>query len=112
MRGFSFVRHARQFLLMSENDPIARRVKELLSRMTLAEKIEQMSVRMAAGDEPATAARLNNQAQKEALARSRHRIPLLLTRESSHGINTAGVTSFPASIAMASTWDEDLNYRI
>ena len=35
-----------------------------------------------------------------------------MTRESSHGLNTAGVTAFPACIAMASTWDEDLNYRV
>ena len=80
--------------------------------MTLEEKIGEMSVRMGSGDEPAAAARANNRSQEEAMARSRLRIPILLTRESSHGLNTADVTSFPACIAMASTWDEDLNYRI
>src|SRR4051794_38296705 len=96
-------------------DPTAAidaRVRDLLSRMTLEEKINQMSVRMGSGDAPATAARLNNQLQKYEIAKSRHGIPMLLTRESSHGLNTVGVTSFPACIAMASSWDEDLNYRI
>src|SRR5207247_9872524 len=59
-----------------------------------------------------TAARSNNALQKENLATSRLGIPMLLTRESSHGLNTIGVTSFPACIAMASSWDADLNYRI
>ena len=91
---------------------IEDRVADLLWRMSLEEKINQMSVRIAAGDDPATAARLNNQAQTEAIAQSRHGIPLLMTRETSHGLNTASVTSFPACIALASTWDEDLNFRI
>jgi beta-glucosidase len=100
---------------MSRHDlsqPVESRVADLLARMSLEEKINQMSVRMAAGDDPATAARLNNEAQAEAIGKSRHGVPLLMTRESSHGLNTAGVTSFPACIALASTWDEDLNYRI
>jgi beta-glucosidase len=80
--------------------------------MTLEEKINQMSVRMGSGEAPETAARLNNELQKEAIESSRHRIPMLFTRESSHGLNTAHVTSFPACIVMASTWDEDLNYKI
>src|SRR6478672_2782121 len=82
---------------------VESRVAELLGRMSLEEKIAQMSVRMGAGDDPATAAELNNAAQREAIVASRHAIPLLLTRESSHGLNTAGVTSFPACIAMASS---------
>src|SRR5262245_57860306 len=91
---------------------VEARVADLLSRMSLEEKINQMSVRMAAGDDPQTAAQLNNEAQKQAIAASRHGIPLLMTRESSHGLNTAGVTSFPAAICMASSWDQDLNFRI
>src|SRR6476661_8431026 len=89
--------------------PVEQRLADLLSRLSLEEKINQMSVRMAAGDDPATAARLNNEAQKEAIAASPNRIPLLFTRESSHGLNTAGVSAFPACITMASTWDEELN---
>ncbi len=94
------------------NKSIERRVSELLSRMTLEEKINQMSIRMGSGEEPETAARLNNELQKETIEKSRHRIPMLFTRESSHGLNTLHVTSFPACIVMASTWDEDLNYRV
>src|SRR5689334_12746092 len=92
--------------------PIEQRAADLLSRMTLEEKIGEMSVRMGSGEEPGAAARSNNQLQKEALAKSRLGIPMLLTRETSHGLNTAAVTSFPACIAMGSTWDEELNYRI
>ena len=84
--------------------PISERVADLLSRMTLQEKINQMSVRMASGEEPATAARVNNAMQADAIAKSRLGIPMLLTRETSHGLNTVGVTSFPACIAMASSW--------
>jgi beta-glucosidase len=94
------------------NMTIDQRVSDLLSRMTLEEKINQMSVRMGSGEEPETAAHLNNELQRESLASSRHKIPMLLTRESSHGLNTAHVTSFPACIVMASTWDEELNYKV
>ncbi len=91
---------------------IDQRASDLLSRMTLEEKINQMSVRMGSGDAPETAARTNNALQAEALAKSRLGIPMLLTRESSHGLNTVGATSFPACITMASSWDDDLNFRI
>src|SRR6266508_3424097 len=89
-----------------------REVEELVGRMSLEAQIGQMSVRMGSGEGPEVAARMNNEAQREAIESSRHRIPLLLTRESSHGLNTVGVTSFPACIALACTWDDDLNYRI
>src|SRR2546423_1485467 len=91
---------------------IETRVNDLLSRMTLEEKIHEMSVRMGSGEAPETAARSNNALQTEAIAKSRLGIPMLLTRESSHGLNTVGVTSFPACISMASSWDADLNFRI
>jgi beta-glucosidase len=107
-----FVRSVMSFIYQNPSASIEDRVADLLSRMTVAEKINQMSVRMAAGDPPETAARLNNEAQRGAMEQSRHAIPLLMTRESSHGLNTAGVTSFPACIALATSWDEDLNYRI
>jgi beta-glucosidase len=91
---------------------IGDRVADLLSRMTLEEKIGQMSVRMGSGESPRVAAEQNNRAQADAIAHCQLGIPLLLTRESSHGLNTAGVTSFPACIALASSFDEDLNYRV
>jgi beta-glucosidase len=96
----------------NRNESIEQRVQDLLSRMTLEEKINQMSVRMGSGEEPETAARLNNELQRQAIESSRHRIPMLLTRESSHGLAGMHLTSFPACIVMASTWDEELNYKI
>ena len=99
-------------LYQDSNRSVEARVADLLSRMTLEEKINQMSVRMGSGDEPETAARMNNALQADAITRSRLGIPMLLTRESSHGLNTVGVTSFPACITLASSWDEDLNLRV
>jgi beta-glucosidase len=91
---------------------IEARVSDLMSRMTLQEKIGQMSVRNGSAESPAAAARANNETQRHAIDASRLGIPILLSRETSHGMNNSGVTSFPASIALASTWDEDLNYRV
>lgn len=90
------------------NLSIEQRVEDILGRMTLEEKIHEMNVRLGSGDKPRLAALANNIAQKEAIEKSRLGIPLILARETSHGINTAGVTSFPAAICTASTWDTDL----
>jgi len=91
--------------------PLESRVADLMSRMTLEEKIHEMSVRMGSAEAPEIAARVNNEIQKEGAA-TRLGIPLIVTRESSHGLNTAAVTSFPACISEASAFDEDLMYRI
>lgn len=91
---------------------IDARVTDLLGRMTLEEKVAQMSVRNGSAEPPATAARVNNELQKRELESSRHGIPILLSRETSHGMNNAGVTSFPACITLACTFDDDLLHRI
>ena len=44
--------------------PIDERVADLLSRMTLEEKVAQMSVRNGSAESPAIAARVNNDSQK------------------------------------------------
>ncbi|HZZ41803.1 MAG TPA: glycoside hydrolase family 3 C-terminal domain-containing protein [Tepidisphaeraceae bacterium] len=91
---------------------IETRVVDLLSRMTLEEKLQQMSVRNGSAEGPGTAARVNNQTQKREIESNRHGIPMLLSRETSHGMANAGVTSFPASIAMACSFDDELIHRI
>jgi beta-glucosidase len=92
--------------------PVDERVADLLGRMTPDEKVRQMSVRNGSAEGPAVAARVNNDTQRREIESSRHGIPILLSRETSHGMNNAGVTSFPACIAMACSFDDDLVYRI
>ncbi|HEY1684333.1 MAG TPA: glycoside hydrolase family 3 N-terminal domain-containing protein [Tepidisphaeraceae bacterium] len=100
------------YLYQDSSQPIEKRVADLLSRMSLEEKIGQMSVRNGSAEPPEQAARVNNATQKKEIENSRWGIPILLSRETSHGMNNLHVTSFPACIVMASTWDEDLVYRI
>ncbi len=49
-----------------------------------------------------------NAAQRWAVEDTRLGIPLLLHEESLHGYTARGATSFPQSIALASTWDTEL----
>ena len=97
---------------LDESLSIKQRVENILGQMTLEEKVHEMNVRLASGDKPSLAALANNITQKEAIDKSRLGIPLILARETSHGVNTAGVTSFPAAICTASTWDTDLVERV
>lgn len=100
------------FLYQDPSQPVEKRVADLLSRMFLEEKIGQMSVRNGSAEPPEEAARINNATQKREIENNRWGIPMLLSRETSHGMNNLHVTSFPACIAIASTWDTDLIYRI
>ncbi|HEX8839636.1 MAG TPA: glycoside hydrolase family 3 N-terminal domain-containing protein, partial [Sphingomicrobium sp.] len=53
-----------------------------------------------------------NAAQHWAVERTRLGIPILMHEESLHGYVARGATSFPQSIALASTWDPQLVTRI
>ena len=53
-----------------------------------------------------------NAAQKWAVENTRLGIPLILHEEALHGYVARGATSFPQSIALASTWDPPLLTRI
>jgi len=74
--------------------PIAARVADLISRMTLEEKISQMV--------------------HEAPAIKRLGIPAYnWWNECLHGVGRAGIaTVFPQAIGMAATWDVDLLHRV
>jgi beta-glucosidase len=52
--------------------------------------------------------RLVNALQKHALTQTRLGIPILMHEEGLHGYAARDATSFPQSIAMASSWDPDL----
>ncbi|WP_375195826.1 glycoside hydrolase family 3 N-terminal domain-containing protein [Sphingobium sp.] len=131
--------------------PIELRVDDLLSRMTLDEKIAQItavwtdkvkifdaklnldpsklgqvypngigqftrpsdakgafSPREVPGRNPRQTVALVNALQRWATTQTRLGIPILFHEEGLHGYAAVGATSFPQSIAMASSWDPDM----
>jgi len=114
--------------------PVEKRVADLLSRMTTAEKIRQLdmywghevasmkgheAVSMSDSAEisigiqgigsvhdlyPITAA-VTNQIQHYAIEKTRLGIPVLFIEEGLHGYESLGSTTFPSPIALASAWD-------
>jgi beta-glucosidase len=76
--------------------PIEERISDLLSRMTLEEKIDQVS-----GET------YMNTRQNDRLG-----IPALKTADGPHGVTSVKATCFPTAISMASSWDTDLVARI
>ena len=118
--------------------PIEKRVKDLLSRMTLEEKAAQLDMLSAndilSGTEnfdsdrfihfidsmcigsihdfyPKNAA-LSNEIQRHAVENSRLGIPILFIEEGLHGYCGVGSTNFPVPIGSASSWDTTLVYNI
>jgi beta-glucosidase len=120
--------------------PVDERVRDLLGRMTLEEKVDQLlagrpleqgvvdpSGRLHAGNfeellrqrfradhtiTPRRMAELNNALQRYRLEKSRLGIPSLMFGEGLHGSMSYGATSFPQALALASTWDPALQKRV
>jgi beta-glucosidase len=120
--------------------PIPDRVADLLLRMTLEEKIEQINwgwqqkvdvvdpsntytaetARKALGAEwggdiqltPRKAAILRNAVQRYQIEKTRLGIPVMFPGEALHGYMEYGSTSFPQALGLASTWDPALVKRI
>ena len=120
--------------------PIEDRVADLLSRMTLEEKIDQISTgwenrievvdptgkhtaeeaRNVAANEwgkevkltPRQFAELRNAMQHYSMEKTRLGIPAMIYSESLHGLMENGATSFPQTLALASTWDPALVKRV
>jgi beta-glucosidase len=112
--------------------PIEDRVSDLLKRMTLEEKVDQLAGGRRRGllqDDPEAqqileklrslyplesqvsphdAAELRNRAQKYLVEKTRLGIPDLFQGEALHGFMAYDSTSFPQVLALASTWDPDL----
>lgn len=119
-------------LYKDPKQPVETRVNDLLSRMTLAEKVAQLQSTLRkiewgknitedglGGIGPllrpltaADAARKANEYQKMALEKTRLGIPIMIHDEALHGLIGNGATSFPQSIALAATWDPLLMQRI
>lgn len=118
------------------NLPIAKRVADLLSHMTLEEKVDQIAGGSRRGEgfidttdhftpdqarqmtmemyanyntiSPYDAAILRNAAQRYAVEKMHLGIPTLFMGEALHGFMENGSTSFPICIGLASTWDPAL----
>ncbi len=118
---------------------IEDRVADLLSRMTLEEKIDQLtwgdaslgfldttgqftpeSAAVALSDDynvekrvsPHDVAVLRNAVQRYQLEKTRLGIPVLFMGEALHGFMSNGATSFPQVLGLASTWDPDLVHQV
>ena len=122
------------------NLPIEDRVADLLSRMTLEEKIGQIAPPADRGahvidptgtfnDESAStmlnrwydadlvfparkAAILRNGVQRYLKEKTRLGIPQVFMGEALHGFMEYGSTSFPQALSLASTWDPDLVHQV
>lgn len=64
------------------------------------------------GLNPELAAKTLNALQQYALENTRLGIPILFAEECPHGHMAIGTTVFPTSLAQASTWNEELMYRM
>ncbi|HEY6853389.1 MAG TPA: glycoside hydrolase family 3 N-terminal domain-containing protein, partial [Gemmatimonadales bacterium] len=117
--------------------PVAARVRDLLSRMTLTEKFWQLY--MSPGDrddsthdyshgafglqidtrdsgDAASVARAHaariNAIQRYFVERTRLGIPIIPFDEAVHGLARPGATMFPQAVALAATWDTGLVSRV
>ncbi|HEV2247958.1 MAG TPA: glycoside hydrolase family 3 N-terminal domain-containing protein [Terriglobia bacterium] len=120
--------------------PIEQRTADLLSRMTLEEKVEQLrggktssygildttgkftekDIRgnfrqiydMHSRRSPHDQAVYRNALQRYAVEKTRLGIPQIFQDEALHGYTAENATSFPQAIALGSTWDPDLVQRV
>ena len=120
--------------------PVEKRVADLLSRMTTAEKIRQLdmywghevanmkgheaesisdSAKISIGTQgigsvhdlyPLTAT-ITNQIQRYALEKTRLGIPVLFIEEGLHGYESLGSTTFPTPMALAGAWDTSIVHK-
>ncbi|MCX6268097.1 MAG: glycoside hydrolase family 3 C-terminal domain-containing protein [Bacteroidetes bacterium] len=81
------------FPFQNPNLPLQIRVDDLISRMTLPEKISEL------GSNAPGIERLGLKAYN-------------YWNEALHGVMAAGMTSFPQAIALSSTWDRELIYQV
>jgi len=117
--------------------PVETRVRDLLGRMTPAEKTAQLSIFYIQGEKSlgelrslagrsgigslhdlfrrlpmGKGAPVVNRAQKILIEESRLGIPAIFSNEALHGLVAAGATSFPQAIGLAATFDPGLMERI
>jgi len=100
--------------------PVAERVRDLLSRMTLEEKFWQLYMCPGGladsallthgifGLQVAAPGERINDIQRFFVERTRLGIPIIPFDEAVHGLMRPGATMFPQAIALAATWDSAL----
>ncbi|HMN49459.1 MAG TPA: glycoside hydrolase family 3 C-terminal domain-containing protein [Ignavibacteriaceae bacterium] len=82
--------------LNSSAQTLDEKINDLISKMTLQEKILQ----------------LHQEGSMNTAANTRLNIPGFVMSDGPHGVRNGLATSFPVGIGMAATWDVDLVYRI
>ncbi|MCS7104834.1 MAG: glycoside hydrolase family 3 C-terminal domain-containing protein [Thermofilaceae archaeon] len=103
--------------------PVEERVEDLLSLMTLEEKLAQLRSSFEFGEvgnlsiilramPPKDGAKLANEIQRKMIEGTRLGIPVIIHDECLHGCMAMFSTQFPQAIALAATWDPDLVYRV
>ena len=115
--------------------PVEKRVKDLMKRMSLEEKVAQISAQLLFGDNyyaerdykaghirnvghfmPGASAQevavAINEDTRRSLEASRWGIPVLQHGEALHGAQWGSATCFPQSIAMGATFDDELYHRV
>jgi beta-glucosidase len=117
--------------------PVENRLEDLLSRMSLEEKVRQMDMYRgeyfkenenfsksksdakigdlgigAIHDIYPRSAKMINDLQKEVIKNSRWGIPALIMCEMLHGYLDDGSTAFPMNIGLGATWDTDLMDKV
>lgn len=130
---------ARKYPYQDPKLPVEQRVEDLIGRMSLEEKVNQMSAQLLFMDEffekrdyakghvrnighflwdgnlpndPASAAKHINEDTKRSIEASRWGIPVLQHGEALHGAQWGDATCFPQSISMAATFDTDLYHQV
>ncbi|RLI23900.1 hypothetical protein DRO57_08040, partial [Candidatus Bathyarchaeota archaeon] len=105
--------------------PVDERVEDLLSRMTLEEKLGQLRSGRDIPEHglgnltcvlrdlpPREGVEKANEYQVKAIEDTRLGIPVIIHDECLHGCMARYSTSFPQAIALAATWNPDLVYRV
>lgn len=129
---------AQQYLYQNADLPLEERVKDLLSRMSLEEKVRQMDMYNGAELKENEALKLSaveatfsdglgvgsihdlyprnakdiNDLQNYVIEHNRWGIPAIIFCEFLHGYTGEGSTAFPMNIGLGATWDADLMKRI
>ncbi len=114
-------------IYMDPAAPVEQRVEDLLSRMTLEEKIDQMSM-TGLGDFTSTTrmtgacdspfegvekiATLSAAVKRHARENTRLGIPPVQVAECLHGLLAYGATIYPQAIAQGSTWNPELIHEM
>ena len=130
---------ARKYPYQDPKLPVEQRVEDLMSRMSLEEKVNQMSAQLLFMDDffeerdytkghirnighflwdgnlpndPNSVAKQINNDTKHSIEANRWGIPVLQHGEALHGAQWGNATCFPQSISMAASFDTDLYHQV